>query len=345
MQIPPRYSLTPKHISLLSEIDSIRMYAKKSALHENVSFTLRRKSLLRSSLFSARIEGSSLSEFTLQEENVDVETREITNIMKALEYIDATNLAKVDHVLIKKIHTLIGDEIFPDKGVYRRDMSGIFNSAGVVIYMPPPPTQVVSMIDTLISYIQDESDFPLVTAFITHLIFEKIHPFLDGNGRVGRALIFAVLKAKQYEVPFPVTIEEYLDEHRDEYYDVLLNSMKGVGQYLEFMLQGYLTQMKKTVSELEELSRKSPTLLELTARQEEIYFIIKEQRSVSLNFIMRRFLKISERTLRNDLKKLIVKKLIVKVGNTRGVEYRAACDNSRKGRLTGNGGVIFLTGV
>jgi Fic family protein len=322
MKIPPEFAITHSILSLLSEIESIRLYVGKSNIHTASTFFLRRNSFLKSSLYSARIEGNTLSELSLQEENTDAETKEIINIMKALEYIDTTSISVVNHEMLKKLHSIIGEQIFPDKGSYRTEVSGIFNTAGAVVYMPPPPTQVKKLLDELISYIQHANTYPLITAFITHLIFEKIHPFLDGNGRVGRALIPAVLKAKRYEVPFPVTIEEYLDTHRNEYYDVLLNGMRDTERYLEFMMLAYLAQMKKTVTQLEELSQKSPLMLELTARQEEIYLIIKEQRSVSLNFITRRFLKVNERTLRNDLTKLIEKKLVTKVGNTKGVEYR-----------------------
>jgi len=322
MKIPPDITITPSHLALLSEIESIRRYAEKNKVHIPISTSLRRNSFLKSSLYSARIEGNTLSEISIQEENTDVETREIINIMKTLEYIDMTYIAKIDHTVIRRLHTMIGEGLFPDKGTYRREVSGIFNREGIVVYMPPPPTQVVNLLNTLIEYIQNENSFPLVTAFIAHLVFEKIHPFLDGNGRVGRALIPAVLKSKGYKVPFPVTIEEYLDNHRDEYYDALLNRMTNTGRYVEFMLSAYLKQMKKTLEKLEELSQKSPLLLEFTARQEEIYTIIREHRSVSLNFIIRRFLKVSERTLRNDLSKLIEKRFVVKVGNTKGAEYR-----------------------
>ena len=323
MVIPPQYTTTPHILNLLSQIESMRLYAEKSNLHKHVSNTLRRNSFLRSSLYSARIEGNTLSEVSLQEENADRETHEIINIMKTLEFIDTTHIPTIDHSLIRKLHTMIGEGIFPDKGTYRREVSGIFNNQGMVVYMPPPPTQIMNLLDTLISYIQAENGFHLVTAFITHLVFEKIHPLLDGNGRVGRALIPVVLKCKSYTIPFPVTIEEYLDIHREEYYDALLNGITDTNRYIEFMLGAYLIQMKKTEEKLEELSQKSPFLLELTARQEQIYTIIKEHRSVSLNFITRRFLKVQERTLRNDLSKLIEKKLVVKVGNTKGVEYRA----------------------
>jgi len=176
--------------------------------------------------------------------------------------------------------------------------------------------------DTLITYIHNQNDFPLITAFVSHLVFEKIHPFLDGNGRVGRALIPAILKCKKYTVSFPVTLEEYLDAHREDYYDALMLGMKDTESYLVFMLKAFCEQMKLTIEKLEYQSQKSPAMQELTARQEEVYNIIREHKTVTLNFIARRFLKVPERTLRHDLAKLVEKNLVTKIGNTKGVEYR-----------------------
>jgi len=323
MNIPPSITITPAILTLLSEIESLALHAEKRDIHKQVSVTLRRNSLLKSSLYSARIEGNQQSEFSINEKNVDTETQEITNIMRALEYIDTTSISHIDHAFIQKIHTMVGTHLFPDKGTYRKEVSGIFNASGVVVYMPPPPTQVSLLMDKLIEYITAQNDFPLVVAFIAHLVFEKIHPFLDGNGRVGRALILAILNYKRYTIPFPVTIEEYLDMHRDQYYDVLLSGLQNTEAYLHFMLKGYLEQMKVMIYKLEQLLSKPPAVQELTARQEELFNIIREHKTVTLNFAARRFLKVPERTLRDDLAKLIEKKLVTKIGNTKGVEYRA----------------------
>lgn len=324
MKIPPTYKVSPPILALISEIDSLRLYGKNNSLNQQVTITLRRNSLLKSSLYSARIEGNQLSELTLHENNTDTETLEITNIIKALEHLETSQKLHIDHLFIKKVHATIGDGIFPEKGMYRTEMSGIFNATGVAVYLPPPPTQVRGLLDELFQYVNEQNDFPLVTAVITHLIFEKIHPFLDGNGRVGRVLIPAVLKSKNYIVEFPVILEEYLDSHRMKYYDVLSQGLQNTDVYLEFMLRAYLEQMKKTIEKLELQSNKPAVIQELTARQEELYTIIREHTVVSLNFIARRFLKVPERTLRNDISKLIEKGLVVKVGNTKGVEYRIA---------------------
>ena len=324
MKIPITYTITPSILTLLSEIESLRLYAEKGEINKHISFTLRRNSLLNSSLYSARIEGNQLTELTVNEEDADNETREITNIMRALEYVDSSQILRIDHIFIKKIHAIVGTQLFPEKGRYRKEVSGIFNAAGTAVYMPPPPTQVLPLMDKLIEYINAKTDFPLIVAFMVHLQFEKIHPFLDGNGRVGRILILAILKLKNSYSPVPVVVEEYLDTHREEYYDVLLSGLQNTERYLLFMLSAYLEQMKNSIKKLEDLSNKSPVIQELTARQEEIFHIIREHRAVSLNFIARRFLKVQERTLRDDIAKLIQKNLVIKVGNTKGVEYRAA---------------------
>lgn len=332
MNIPPSYKITPTILSLISEIDSLRLYGKQNNLSKQVGITLRRNSLLKSSLYSARIEGNQLSELTFHEEHTDTQTLEVTNIIKTLEYLESTQISRIDHSFIQKIHTSIGDLIFPEKGRYRTEVSGIFNSSGIVVYMPPPPTHIRPLLEKLIEYVHDQNDFPLITAFITHLIFEKIHPFLDGNGRVGRVLIPAILKSKNYIIEFPVTLEEYLDSHRAKYYDVLSRGLQDVEEYLVFMLRAYLEQMKKTIEKLKLQSNKPTVIQELTARQEELYTIIREHTVVSLNFIARRFLKVAERTLRNDISKLIEKGLVVKVGNTKGVEYRVADVHLRGGQ-------------
>lgn len=323
MNIPPAHIITPPILNLLSEIESLRLYTEKRDLHKQVSITLLRNSLLKSSLYSAKIEGNQLSELTLDESNNDTETREIINIMRALEYIDATPIIHIDHSFIRRLHSMIGDHLFSQKGMYRREVSGIFNTVGAVVYMPPPPTQILTLMDSLIAYIHNQNDFPLITAFVSHLVFEKIHPFLDGNGRVGRALIPAILKCKKYTLSFPVTLEEYLDDHREEYYDALMFGMKHAENYLIFMLKAYHEKMKLTIEKLEYQSQKPPAVQELTARQEEIYHIIREHKTATLNLIWRRFLKVPERTLRGDLAKLVEKRLVTKIGNTKGVEYRA----------------------
>lgn len=202
-------------------------------------------------------------------------------------------------------------------------MGAIFNKEGRVVYLPPPPEKVPILIDDFFVYINsDKEKFPLINSFIAHLIFERIHPFLDGNGRVGRLLILSVCQAKGFNFNIHIPFEEGLEKNREEYYYQLDQGLKNTNNYLLFMLKIFwraMTELKKTI---DQESSKTEKKIYLPPRQEEIFNIIKDHRVGSFNFIKRRFLTVPSRTLRYDLKKLIDNKLIIKIGRTRGSFYR-----------------------
>lgn len=138
---------------------------------------------------------------------------------------------------------------------------------------------------------------------------------------MGRLLIVAVLKKTEYDFGFFVPFEEYLDNHKEDYYYYLDNGMQDTNSYLLFMLQAFLAQCEE-VQRTIQLELKNKDQLGLPPRQEEIFNIIREHQMVSLDFIRRRFLKVPERTIRYDLKKLQDGQFITKIGKTRGSFYR-----------------------
>ena len=101
-------------------------------------------------------------------------------------------------------------------GILRWEMGALFNREGIAVYLPPPPLSVPYLINHLLTYVNSNQErFPLIKAFVTHLIFEKIHPFADGNGRVGRLLLNAL--ALQQGLP-PMLIKQ---EKKQAYYNYL----------------------------------------------------------------------------------------------------------------------------
>lgn len=324
MRIPPEYSISEEMLLFISKIEAERLYFSSLNLQGTIRENIQRVSLLKSSLFSARIEGNSLqlSDFEFGKESEEEKKNEIFNIIDASKYID--NEIK-EHAITKNnllhLHSLVLEDISPDVGRVRSKISAIFNQAGVAVYMPPPPSQIAKLLDDLLIYINLEEKFPLITAFIAHLIFEKIHPFLDGNGRVGRLLIAAILKSKGWGFSFAVPFEEYLDEHKNDYYYFLGGGLQNTSGYLEFMLKAFYEQIQKIKKQIDEEKIKESQPF-LPPRQEEIFNIIKDQIVASFDMIRRRFLQVPERTLRYDLKKLLDRKLIEKSGETRGRYYR-----------------------
>src|SRR3989338_5784490 len=320
IQIPPSYKVTPKMLEYISKIEANLLFLASLNLQEIQKERIKRVSILKSSLFSARIEGNSLTYEKVQEEDENDEKKEIFNIYKAVEFLEKRKPSGITLKEVSDLHAKVLEGLSPDCGCFRSEPSAIFNQAGEAVYITPAPDKIPSLLKQMLKFSNSNDEkFPLINAFISHLVFEKIHPFIDGNGRVGRLLIFAVLKKNQ-KYPFFVPFEEYLDEHRDGYYNHLDKGLKNTEEYLLFMLEAFYGQTEKLKKDLEAETKEGTPLL--TPRQEEILNIIKDQMIVSFDQIQRRFMQVPKRTLSFDLKKLIDQGLVIKIGKTKGSFYQ-----------------------
>lgn len=325
MIIPAKYFLTPKIIGLLQSIENSRAIIDAAILPPEIESNIRRAATLKSSLFSARIEGNSLTLADLSKTpSRDQKKVEVQNILKALEKTQNRGIKrdlKLKEIL--ELHTLVMNSLLAKEelGRFRKDIGAIFNSAGIAIYLPPRPSQVLPLLTKLVSFINSskEPTVPLKAA-LAHYSFEKIHPFLDGNGRVGRLLLQLVLDKGGYGMKGLINLEEYIDSHRTFYYQTLENSEKDVTDFIEFILEAInygASEAKKLIEEA-----KQPNLEDyLLPRRTEILNIIKDHRLVDFDVLRRRFLSVNERTLRYDLKKLQEMGFIKKRGTTKGVYY------------------------
>ena len=326
MQIPPDFKITPEILKLLSKIDSLRMFFQSVPIKPELKNKIERVSLLKSSLYSARIEGNPLTwEAVSNPQKISNHQKklEVFNILDAVKFLDTNILTggKLEKNLVLKLHSIVMRNLSNEAGHLRREPGAIFNQAGVAVYITPLPEKINELIGQLLDYTDQQTDYPVVQAVLSHLIFEKIHPFLDGNGRVGRLFIWTVLKSNSYDFPIAIPIEEYIDQNREQYYFHLDQGMKEPEEYIKFMLEAFASAAGKIKDELIfEIEKKEEVIL--PPRQEEILAIIKDHIDVTFDFIKRRFYKVPARTLRYDLKKLAEKGIIIKVGKTRGSFYR-----------------------
>ncbi len=311
-------------IEILGKIEAIRQYLKTLNIPDEIKRKIQRVSILKSSVYSAKIEGNPLDIESYKTSPDKLKKLEIDNLSMAVDSISKNRLNIFGRETIKNTHKIVLKGIDYKAGNFRNEMSAIFNQANAVVYTPPLPSQILSLINQLITYINSKDErFPLIKAFISHLIFEKIHPFVDGNGRVGRLMIYQVCKIDGYEFNLLIPFEEYVNNNKNDYYYFLDIGLKKTNDYLLFMLKAFYFQAEKLKTEVElELNKKN--VVRLPERQDEIFQIVSDHKSVSFNFVRRRFLKVPERTLRYDLKKLAEKGLIVKTGNTRGSFYSKA---------------------
>lgn len=124
-------------------------------------------------------------------------------------------------------------------------------------YRPPPPEAIADCLDDLEKYIHREhSGFDgLVDCFLCHYQFEAVHPFIDGNGRVGR-LLLAIMMQQRLGMSKPwLYMSEYFERFKEDYITLLFNvSAKGEWTaWVEYCLRGTLQQAKETIARCEKL--------------------------------------------------------------------------------------------
>jgi len=134
---------------------------------------------------------------------------------------------------------------------YRKTQNRIANSAtGEVLYTPPPAQTISRLIGNWEDFVnrEHESLDPLIKCAVAHYQFEAIHPFRDGNGRVGRMLIvLSLIQHKLLSLPI-LYVSGYIDRHRAEYYR-LLRGVSSAGRWVDlvqFMLNGFHLQARGT---------------------------------------------------------------------------------------------------
>lgn len=325
MTIPPKYRLTKTIVSLLNQLEKLKTTLDLLPVNKKLEAYHRKKSILKSALYSARIEGNPLTETDITSHNAQPRDKlESSNLSRAIEFVLRPSWKKplvADD--LKRLHRLVLNGLSDNAGFLRQEPSAIFNSAGITVYICPSPAEVKTLLKKLLSYINRKTLDPVpVKALLSHLVFEKIHPFLDGNGRVGRLLIHLILKKWRWDLRGLASFEQYLDRYRQQYYDLLSISGKDATEFVEFFLKSLLWSIKQAIKVRKTTAPDKLSGGEnLSPRRLEILNIIRDHRQISLDFLHRRFAEISPRLLRYDLKKLQAVNLIKKLGVTRGALY------------------------
>ena len=225
--------------------------------------------LHREAVLSSRIEGTrtTLEELLAAGAGVlDVsdpaDLREVGNYVAALEYgLERLNSLPLSLRLIREIHERLmrgvrGDVATP--GEFRRSQNWIgppgcrLNDA---TYVPPPVDELMGCLDALERFLHDEALPPLVHAALAHSQFEAIHPFLDGNGRVGRLLI-TLLLVERAVLPSPLLyLSAWFESTREEYYAHLLAvTREGAWEsWLVYFLDGVRAQAEDALARIQDI--------------------------------------------------------------------------------------------
>jgi len=222
-----RWKSTKRIEKLLSELETLKAVFDHLPKLPHIEENLRRESLLKSSVYSARIEGNPTSESQMKLEGTfgfkkDIHRLEISNLLAVYRKIEAGRLPKKPTVeVIKSLHRLTMKDLSPMAGQFRQEPWAIFNQAGVALYLAPPHLKVPALVENLAQIASQGKEAAPIKAALVQFLFEKIHPFADGNGRVGRLISSIILKNNGYGMRGLVSFEEYTDNHRSLYYEAL----------------------------------------------------------------------------------------------------------------------------
>ncbi len=266
--IPRAVELTPETVYLLSEADrALGALAGVGGRLPNPHILIQ-PYLRREAVASTRIEGtqSTLSEVLSAEAQSLVETedqREVLNYVRALE----TGLRRLPTLplskrLIREIHGELlrgvrGQERTP--GEFRRTQNWIGGSnPSNALFVPPPADLLEDALDDLESFLHEDVQLPiLVRCALAHFQFETIHPFLDGNGRLGRLLIVFYL-VERGAIGQPLLYLSAYFERKREAYVARLQGVRERGEvdsWLSFFLRGVATQAKSAIDSADALLR------------------------------------------------------------------------------------------
>lgn len=227
----------------------------------------------KEALLSSQIEGtqSSLSDLLLFE-NDEIPLVPIDDVQEVSNYVAAMNYGlerlregfPLSLRLIREIHDILlrkGRGSSKQPGEFRRTQNWIGGTRpGNALFVPPPPNELAGCLDNFEKFLHDEKTPILIRAALAHVQFESIHPFLDGNGRLGRLLITFLLCAEGALKDPMLYLSLYFKQRREQYYD-LLQAVRDRGDW-EAWVEFFLTGVIETATEAVDTARQLLTLFE-----------------------------------------------------------------------------------
>jgi len=279
--LPPPIEYDPEMVRLISEADrGLGRLAGIGQLLPNPHLLIA-PYVRREAVLSSRIEGThaSLSDLLLFEA-AEEESPRAPDVQEVRNYVQAMEdgLKRLESLplslrLVREIHARLMEGVRGEKkspGEFRQIQNWIGPPGcilAVATFVPPPVPEMHAALDEWEKFLHNAKDIPLlVQCALMHYQFEAIHPFVDGNGRVGRLLITFFL-CERRELPQPLLyLSAFFEQHRDEYYGRLLEvSRSGDWRgWIEFFLRGIATQASAAIED-------SQRILALQKRYREMF--------------------------------------------------------------------------
>lgn len=342
----PKFQITNKILKNIGIIEAAKEVIDHAPLLPYYEKKFRDDAKLRAVHFGTHIEGNELNlnqaEKVLEGQDIvarDRDIQEVINYRKVMDFIGegSEEEKKITEDLIKHIHKLTVNKILdPEKcGEFRKTQVVVKNSqTGEVSFRPPLAIAVLFQLKDLLEFVSSPefSDIHAVLdSGIVHYELVRIHPFVDGNGRMARALSTLILFQNGYDIRKFFSLEEYFDSDALAYYDALKSVEKNNGDltfWLEYFTAGLAIELTKIKEKVERVSvdaklksKLGGAPMMLTDRQLRIIEYIQKAGYLQNKAFSQLFPMVSEDTILNELKALQKNGIITKSGSTKGARY------------------------
>lgn len=314
-QYQPPFKITSKIIDYISRI-SEKIGEINSLENSPHQVKLRKENRIKTIHSSLAIENNSLTieQITAIIDGKRVlgspnEIQEVKNAVQTYELLLKLNPYEEKDLL--KAHSLMMQDLVSNNGKYRNEGVGIFDG-NQVVHLAPPADRVPLLMADLFNWLKTSDVHPLIKSCVFHYEFEFIHPFQDGNGRMGRLWQTVILKEWK-EVFAWIPVESLIKENQSEYYNALNSSDKEAdsSSFIEFMLSLLL----KTIEEIIETEKKVTVKVsvKVSVNQQKILDVIKENPFVTQEELAQ-IIGLSRKSIIQNMKKLQENGLLKRVG-------------------------------
>jgi Fic family protein len=316
VSMKPPYDITPKILKLISSISEKIGEVNANYLSKQ-SPQLRKQNRIKTIHSSLQIEGNTLTEeqITALIENKRVigpekDVLEVLNAIKVYEKLDEYKFSSDKSFL--KAHLQLMNGLIESAGKYRKQGVGIVKGTKVE-HVAPPHENVPHLMKDLFEYLKDSDELTLIKSCVFHYEMEFIHPFLDGNGRMGR-LWQTLILMNEYPVFEFLPFETLISQTQDEYYKSLALSDKSGKS--TFFIEYMLSVIEKSLESLLNYNNRIFTAID---RLE--FFLKLGVKEFTRKDYMNIFKDLSSATASRDLKKGIELNMFESIGNLNKTKY------------------------
>ncbi len=317
VSMKPPYDITSEIVKYIASI-SEKIGTVNATYLIKTNPTLRKQNQIKTIHSSLKIEGNTLTEeqvtAIIENKRVVGSEKDILEVLNALDvYKNISQLNPKKEKDFLHAHHLLLKKLIDKPGKYRKQGVGIVKGSKVE-HIAPPFDNVPFLMKDLFEYLKDKSESTLIKSCVFHYEMEFIHPFLDGNGRMGR-LWQTLILMQDYPIFEFLPFETLISKNQDDYYLALAqsdNEDKST-KFIEYMLK----IIDHSLAELVEHS-----VQKLTPNDRIMLFLENNNNTFSRKDYLNYFKDISSATASRDLKQAVVNKQIVKEGDKKTTTYK-----------------------